>query len=179
MNTPAGLSARDFARLRALVYDQTGIRLDEDKKTMMEIRIKRRRRSLDIASFGDYCDHVSSPEGMIHELVHLTTVLAEASLGIYKSDALNPVPKDLQRKYFMRSRDPESNVMRVVRRLKFMDAGFGLIIYFDRATQIRLPEKLSCPLAPGGYFFLGHSESFQGMDLSLVPVAPAIYGRPR
>jgi chemotaxis protein methyltransferase CheR len=99
----------------------------------------------------------------------------------------------------MRSRDPQSDLYRVVpemraliefRRLNFMDADFGLadspevifcrnvIIYFDRPTQVRLLEKLTRHLAPGGYFFAGHSESLQGMDLPLVPVAPAVYRKP-
>jgi chemotaxis protein methyltransferase CheR len=72
-----------------------------------------------------------------------------------------------------------------------MDADFGLtespeiifcrnvIIYFDRPTQIRALEKLTRQLAPGGYFFAGHSESLQGMDLPLVPVAPSVYRKPR
>jgi chemotaxis protein methyltransferase CheR len=99
----------------------------------------------------------------------------------------------------MRSRDPESDLLRVVpelraliefRRVNFMDSDFGLaemaeiifcrnvIIYFDRPTQVRLLEKLTRQLAPGGYFFAGHSESLQGMDLPLVPVAPAVYRKP-
>ncbi len=94
-----------------------------------------------------------------------------------------PCPARLQRKYFMRSRDPESDMVRVVpelralidfRRLNFMDADFDLpqtpeiifcrnvIIYFDRPTQERLLKKLTRQLAPGGYFFAGHSESLQG-----------------
>ena len=68
-----------------------------------------------------------------------------------------------------------------------MDADFGItespeiifcrnvIIYFDRPTQVRLLEKLVARLTPGGYFFAGHSESLHGMDLPLVPVAPAVY----
>jgi chemotaxis protein methyltransferase CheR len=99
----------------------------------------------------------------------------------------------------MRSRNRESDLLRVVpevravvefRRLNFMDADFGLaeapeiifcrnvIIYFDRPTQVRLLQKLTRQLAPGGYFFSGHSESLQGMDLPLIPVAPAIYRKP-
>jgi chemotaxis protein methyltransferase CheR len=99
----------------------------------------------------------------------------------------------------MRSRNPESDLFRVVpevraqvefRRLNFMDSDFGLseapeiifcrnvIIYFDRPTQVRLLNKLARQLAPGGYFFAGHSESIQGMDLPLVPVAPAVYRKP-
>jgi chemotaxis protein methyltransferase CheR len=273
------LSGKDFDRLRTLVYDESGINLSPDKKTMMEIRLKRRLRSLDIPSYGAYCDHVFRPEGMANELIHLidvittnktdffrepdhfdylvsralpelasrlgaarkcliwsagcstgeepytlamllsdyaaqtsgfrfnilatdisTQVLEKAANGIFKSESLEPVPEKLRRKYFMRSRDPESDLLRAVpelratiefRRLNFMDADFGfpespeiifcrnVIIYFDRATQVRLLQKLTRQLAPGGYFFAGHSESFQGMDLPLIPVAPAIYRKLR
>jgi hypothetical protein len=41
-----GLSNADFDRLRALIYRESGINLSSDKKTMMEIRIKRRLHSL-------------------------------------------------------------------------------------------------------------------------------------
>ena len=274
-----GLSNADFDRLRALIYNESGISLDADKKTMMEIRIKRRLRSLDISSFGEYCDRVFAPEGKGTELVHLidvittnktdffreaehfdylvskalpdlaerkgasrksliwsagcstgeepytlamvlseysrgcpgfrfsvlatdicTAVLAKAATGIFKSELAGPVPRDFRRKYFMRSRDPESDLLRIVpevralvefRRLNFMDADFGLselpeiifcrnvIIYFDRATQVRLVQKLTRQLAPGGYFFAGHSESLQGMDLPLFPVGPAVYRKPQ
>jgi chemotaxis protein methyltransferase CheR len=129
-----------------------------------------------------------------------TAVLAKASMGIFKSELVRPVPQALRRKYFMRSRDPESDLVRVVpemralvefRRVNFMDSDFGLselpeiifcrnvIIYFDRPTQVRLLEKLTRHLTPGGYFFAGHSESLQGMDLPLVPVAPAVYRKSR
>jgi len=125
-----------------------------------------------------------------------TQVLAKAAMGVFKDEVVRPVPKDLRRKYFMRSRDRDSDLLRVVpelraliqfRRLNFMDAEFGLadapeiifyrnvIIYFDRATQIKLLTKLTRQLAPGGYFSAGHSESLQGMDLPLAPVAPAVY----
>ncbi|MCX6625362.1 MAG: chemotaxis protein CheR [Acidobacteria bacterium] len=125
-----------------------------------------------------------------------TAVLAKAATGIFNSELVKPVPQNLRRKYFMRSRNPESDLLRVVpevralvefRRVNFMDSDFGLdeqpeiifcrnvIIYFDRPTQVRILDKLTCQLAPGGYFFAGHSESLQGMDLPLVPVAPSVY----
>ncbi len=101
-----------------------------------------------------------------------TTVLAKAKLGVFSHEVVRPVPSELRRKYFMRSRDPGSNVLRVVpelrrlvefRRLNFMDADFGLsekadvifcrnvIIYFDRPTQERILQKLAAQLVPGGY----------------------------
>jgi chemotaxis protein methyltransferase CheR len=273
-----GLTNADFEKLRALIYRESGINLSADKKTMLEIRLKRRLHSLELSSLGEYCDHLFAPGGRDHELVHLidvvttnktdffreaghfdflvskalpdlatrngnrkalvwsagcstgeepytlavvlseyaqgspgfrfsilatdicTAVLAKAAAGIFKSEVLKPVPQELRRKYFMRSRDPQSDLLRVVpevralvefRRVNFMDSDFGIadppeiifcrnvIIYFDRPTQVRLLEKLTRELAPGGYFFAGHSESLQGMDLPLLPVAPSVYKKPQ
>jgi chemotaxis protein methyltransferase CheR len=98
----------------------------------------------------------------------------------------------------MRSRERGSDLLRIVpelrsavefRRVNFMDADFALtempdiifcrnvIIYFDRPTQCRLLGRLTRLLAPGGYFFAGHSESLQGMNLALAPAGTAVYRR--
>ncbi len=127
-----------------------------------------------------------------------TAVLSKASLGVYKSEAVRPVPQDLRKKYLLRSRDPASDLVRVVpelrakidfRRLNFMQAEFpvaeplevifcrNVIIYFDRATQVRLLSRLTQHLLPGGYFFAGHSESLQNMDLPLTAAGPSVYRR--
>jgi chemotaxis protein methyltransferase CheR len=126
------------------------------------------------------------------------TVLAKARMGVYTEDIVKPVAIDLRRKYFMRSRDRDSDLMRVVpelrqlvdfRRLNFKDADYeitekvdvifcrNVIIYFDRQTQEQILQKLTQHLVPGGYAFVGHSETLHGMDLPLVPIAPALYRR--
>jgi chemotaxis protein methyltransferase CheR len=108
------------------------------------------------------------------------------------------VPAALKRRYFLRSRDPGSDRVRVVpelrslvqfRRLNFMDADYGIaekadaifcrnvIIYFDRPTQERILDKLAQHLVPGGYMFVGHAETLHDMNLPLAPVAPALYRR--
>ena len=38
------ISKDDFSRLRSLIYEEAGIALSPDKRTMVEIRIKRRLR---------------------------------------------------------------------------------------------------------------------------------------
>jgi chemotaxis protein methyltransferase CheR len=82
---------------------------------------------------------------------------------------------------------PELRSLVEFRRLNFMDPDYGLtekadfifcrnvIIYFDRPTQERILTKLAGHLAPGGYAFLGHSETLHGLDVPLQPVAPALY----
>jgi chemotaxis protein methyltransferase CheR len=125
-------------------------------------------------------------------------VLAKAELGVYTNEVVAPVAPLLRQKYFMRSRDRSSNQVRVTpelrkliefRRLNFMDADYGVsekadaifcrnvIIYFDRATQERILQKLANCLLPGGYMFVGHAETLHDMNLPLTPVAPALYRR--
>src|ERR1019366_7788868 len=270
------ISGRDYARLCELIYAQAGIHLGADRQTMLEVRIKRRLKVLDLHSYSEYCDYLFGHTGLKDEIVHLidvvttnktdffrepghfnflagkalpelaercagrplliwsagcstgeepytmaivlseyalthpgfrfrilatdisTTVLAKAERGIYSEEVAAPIAAQLKRKYFMRSRDPGSNKLRVVpelrrmiefRRLNFMDADYGIseradaifcrnvIIYFDRPTQERILKKLSHHLTPRGYMFVGHAETLHDMDLPLAPVAPALYRR--
>lgn len=52
-----------------------------------------------------------------------------------------------------------------------------MVIYFDKPTQERLFNKFCTQLAPGGFLFIGHSESLSGMTLPLKQVAPTVYRR--
>ena len=271
------LSSRDYARLCDLIYAEAGIHLGAERKTMLDARIRRRMKPLEMNSCTEYCNYLFTHEDMKEEVVNLidvvttnktdffreskhfdylvqkalpelatrndsgkdfliwsagcstgeepytmaivlseyaathpgfrfriqasdisTTVLAKAEAGVYDSDVVKPVPSALQRKYFMRSRDPEARKVRVVpelrklinfRRLNFMDDNYGVtekldaifcrnvIIYFDRATQQRILLRLANCLMPGGYMFVGHAETLHDMKLPLKPVAPALYRR--
>lgn len=269
-----GLSSRDFARLSAFVYTEAGIRLGPEKKTMLEGRLKKRLRELDLASFRSYCDYLFGSDGLQEEKVRFidavttnktdffrepkhfdylaqralpemaaraggqslllwsagcssgeepytlamvlseyaethpgfrfrilatdisTRVLAKAEIGVYPSDAVEPVPPPSRRKYVMRSREPSSDRVRIVpelrrliqfRRLNFIDADYGLddkadaifcrnvIIYFDRPTQETILGRLAGCLKPGGYLFVGHSETLHDMHLPLEALGPALY----
>ncbi len=125
-----------------------------------------------------------------------TKVLDIALRGIYKEEKTQPVPGNMKQKYVMLSKNRESGLARVApeirskvrfRRLNFMDDDFGLdekfdvvfcrnvIIYFDKSTQGLLIEKLCDQLLPGGYLFVGHSETLHGFKLPLDQVVPMIY----
>jgi chemotaxis protein methyltransferase CheR len=128
-----------------------------------------------------------------------TRVLERARLGIYREDMAQPVPAALKIKYFMKSRDRNRKIVRIVpelrslvefRRLNFMNSDFGMkepvdilfcrnvIIYFDRPTQERLLNQFCRHLIPGGYLFMGHSETLNGMDVPLVSTGPMVYRKP-
>jgi chemotaxis protein methyltransferase CheR len=51
----------------------------------------------------------------------------------------------------------------------------NVMIYFDKPTQQNIVAKLSESIEPGGYLFVGHSETLNGFPHTLEYVRPAIY----
>jgi chemotaxis protein methyltransferase CheR len=128
-----------------------------------------------------------------------TRVLEKAKEAVFETELAIPIPDPLKRKYLLKSRDRAKGLVRIVpelrkmvsfRRLNFMDDDFGLrdkmdvifcrnvIIYFDRPTQLKLLNKFYNQMVPGGYLFMGHSETLHGIDVPLVQVAPTVYRKP-
>jgi chemotaxis protein methyltransferase CheR len=54
----------------------------------------------------------------------------------------------------------------------------NVMIYFDRPTQATLMGKFFRYLRPGGYLFIGHSESLQWIEHQFTYVKPTIYRKP-
>ncbi len=127
-----------------------------------------------------------------------TQVLERARQGVYNEDLAAPIPAECRRRYLLRGKDPSKPLVRIVpelrskvqfRRLNFMDADFGIddpldvvfcrnvIIYFDREVQERVVGAIVRRLRPGGYLFMGHSETLNGLELPLQPVAATVYRR--
>lgn len=124
-----------------------------------------------------------------------TQVLRMAVRAIYPETKIGPIPQEYRKRYLLRSKDRTRRLVRIgpdarchvrFRRLNFMeDFSFdgqldiifcrNVVIYFDRPTQETLFSRFCRKLAPGGYLFIGHSESLAGMDLPLEPVAPTVY----
>ena len=53
----------------------------------------------------------------------------------------------------------------------------NVLIYFDKPTQKQVVSRLVDCLVPGGYLFVGHSESIAGFDLPLTSVGNTIFQR--
>ena len=82
-----GLSNRDYMRLRELIYTETGIRLGPEKKTMVEVRLKRRLRTLNMESYSAYCDFVFGRKGMKEELIFLINVITTNKTDFFREPA--------------------------------------------------------------------------------------------
>jgi len=270
----SGMWDREFNRFSSFIYDQVGIKLPPSKKTMLEGRLHRRLKSLNIRTFEEYADYVMSSENKHVELIHLidavttnktdffrephhfeylvknvlpavanngnssslniwsagcssgeepytmamvladklpaypglrisilasdicTDVLKKARDGIYPEERITTIPLYYKKKFLLKSRERTRSLVRIVpelrslitfRRINFMDDDFGLpnkmdvifcrnvVIYFDKPTQKALMHKFHSQLKPGGYLFIGHSESLNGLDLPFKPVANTIF----
>lgn len=121
-------------------------------------------------------------------------VLTKAKAGAYRRDGLNEVPGELLKRHFDATSKGEARVKAPLRELvKFarlnlldpwpMRGPFQLIfcrnvmIYFDKETQLALAERFRELLEPGGYLFIGHSESLGLVGHGLKYVQPAVYQR--
>ncbi|KPK02404.1 MAG: chemotaxis protein CheR [Nitrospira bacterium SG8_35_4] len=128
-----------------------------------------------------------------------TRALEIAKRAIYDNEKVAPVPPEMKKRYLLRGKNDKKGYVRIVpelrdvvrfRRLNFLEGTYGMsepmdiifcrnvIIYFDRATQEKLMNRFARQLSPGGYIFIGHSETLHGLNVPLVQVAPTVYRNP-
>jgi chemotaxis protein methyltransferase CheR len=65
------LTASNFDKIAKIVYAQCGINLERSKTIMVESRLNKRLRALQLTSFNEYLDFINSKDGMAKELVHM------------------------------------------------------------------------------------------------------------
>jgi chemotaxis protein methyltransferase CheR len=124
-----------------------------------------------------------------------TEMLDHAREAVYDEERIQPVPEALRRRYLLRRKDGAPQV-RIVpqlrekirfRRINLLDGDYSLggpldvvfcrnvFIYFRKELQAEILGRFARGLAPGGFLFLGHSETIQGFDVPFVQVAPTVY----
>ncbi len=129
-----------------------------------------------------------------------TSVLDRARRAIYTEACAATIPGALKYKYLLRSRDREQGLVRIsprlrqkvtFQRLNLLSRSYNLprpidvifcrnvFIYFNRATQAQILLRFTALLRPGGFVFLGHSETINGLSVPLVQIAPTIYQKAR
>jgi chemotaxis protein methyltransferase CheR len=125
-----------------------------------------------------------------------TRALEAASRGIYSEDRVLKVPAALRQLNFKKAGNgngrPEYEIVPELKRIiTFRRVNLkepypfkgpfdfifcrNVMIYFDKKTQEELVNKMANFLGPGGYLFVGHSESLTGLAHKLTYVRPAVY----
>jgi chemotaxis protein methyltransferase CheR len=128
-----------------------------------------------------------------------TRALGRAEAGVYGDDEIADVPARFREKFLTRERSDDGSSMwtvsqrlrdRIVfRRLNLarhpypmsgpLDAVFcrNVMIYFDRPMRASLVGEVERLVKPGGRFFIGHSETLNGIETGLHVERPSVYRR--
>jgi len=119
--------------------------------------------------------------------------LASARQAVYGEERLSRVPAVLRQKYFKKREDGLWQVKEKVRkevtlrRFNLMNTAFpfkkpfqlifcrNVMIYFDKPTRDALVRRFHGVLEPGGYLFIGHSETLGREQKLFNYVMPACY----
>jgi len=124
-----------------------------------------------------------------------TRVLAAAGRGVYPVSRFDEVPEAWRRAYLLRGRGESAGFYKVKpalgQQVEFARLNLiepfpprppfhvifcrNVMMYFDKPTQQNIVGRLGGCLEPGGYLFVGHSESLTGIEHGLQYVRPAVY----
>lgn len=123
-------------------------------------------------------------------------ILNTAKNPSYQEESLSRVPASWKQKYFVKSKEGSYTIAPVIqqnvifRTFNLMDPirfrrPFDLIfcrnvmIYFDQSTKVDLVNRFYNATVPGGYLFIGHSESLNKTECPYRYLQPAIYRKVR
>ncbi|MBF0562166.1 MAG: protein-glutamate O-methyltransferase CheR [Alphaproteobacteria bacterium] len=122
-------------------------------------------------------------------------VVDRAMKAVYPRSVVETIPFEYRR-FVMHGRGRQAGNIRVVPELRKMvtfnresllDPASGgnepfeiifcrnVVIYFDRDATALLVKRLVRRLVPGGYLFIGHSETLDSNSVGLQPVAPTVF----
>jgi len=123
-------------------------------------------------------------------------MLKQAKEAIYPMAQVDNIPLEIKKRYMLKSKNPEEMKIRIVKELRekltvaylnLMDLKYpftgefdviflrNTLIYFEPVVQLEVLSKILDCLKPGGYLFIGHSESIINLSLPIKAVAPSIY----
>lgn len=126
-----------------------------------------------------------------------TEIVRKARKGIYTPEEIADVPDDMRKLYLEEGHDSVGRPLcRVVKQLRdrvgfaqmnLMDRSYpveknldvvflrNVLIYFDDQNQRRVVSGVTDHLKPGGYLFVGHSETSVASDPRLVQKSAAVF----
>lgn len=126
-----------------------------------------------------------------------TRVLERAVGGQYPMTRIEGISKDYLRRFCLKGIGRQEGTFLVMpelrRRVQFVQVNLNeslpdmgefdvvflrnVMIYFNQETKAEVVRRIVPLLRQGGYLFIGHSESLNGVNSSLKAVMPAVYRR--
>jgi chemotaxis protein methyltransferase CheR len=79
-----GLNHRDFRKLAEYIYNYSGIKMPDTKRTMLEGRLRKRLRATGHRSFGDYCNFLFRDNGLESEAIYLIDVVTTNKTDFFR-----------------------------------------------------------------------------------------------
>jgi chemotaxis protein methyltransferase CheR len=127
-----------------------------------------------------------------------TRVLEKARTGHYPMDRTDGISRERLSRYCLKGVGPQENTLLVEEKLRsrvnFMQINLNqplprlgefdviflrnVMIYFNQETKRQIVQRILPLLKPGGHFMVSHSESLNGVNDTLRPLAPSIYRKP-
>ncbi|TRX02646.1 CheR family methyltransferase [Candidatus Methylobacter oryzae] len=124
-----------------------------------------------------------------------TRVLEKARTGLYSMERMMEIPPRYLSTYCLKGVGSQEGTLLINRRLRdkvrFMQHNLteappklgefdviflrNVMIYFDQDTKRQVVSRLLSLLRPDGYFFIGHSETLNGVNDDVSLVQPAVY----
>jgi chemotaxis protein methyltransferase CheR len=78
------LTEEEFERLSSFIYRETGIKMPPVKITMLQSRLQKRLRHLNIRSFKEYIDYVFGEKGGDSEIIHMIDVVSTNKTDFFR-----------------------------------------------------------------------------------------------
>lgn len=123
-------------------------------------------------------------------------IVEQAKNGIFSIEKASVISTMLQKKYLLKGKNSSINKIKIKDFIKdkiafqlfnLLSSNYhaigkqdvifcrNVLIYFDRELQYAVLNRLCKQLNPGGFLFLGHTESIIGFSLPLIQLKPSIY----
>jgi chemotaxis protein methyltransferase CheR len=80
----AVMTMEDFRRLSSFIYKEYGIKMPEIKKTMLQSRLHKRLRELNMTSYKQYVDYVFSKEGQQSEIILMMDMVSTNKTDFFR-----------------------------------------------------------------------------------------------
>lgn len=125
-----------------------------------------------------------------------TRVLRTAIDAVYPEEMMAPISEQMRKRYLMRAKDKHRKVFRIApelrgtvkfKRINLMETPYpierqfhivfcrNILIYFDKPTQQAVLSQICDHMVPGGYLFLGHSETLASINLPVTMVSTTVF----